>query len=73
MSMAGGGYLPRRFSKEFLTDVARWQELREDHFQIICMVSEIFNPACEWKELLKYENVSKILIKFKTTHAWRQF
>ena len=37
---------------------------------MICMVSEIFNSACEWKELLKkLENTSKIIIKFKTTDA----
>ena len=36
-----------------LTDIARWHEFRENHSQMICMVSDIFNSACEWKELLK--------------------
>ena len=40
-------------NEKVLTDKARRHEFREDHPQIKCMVSEIFNPACEWKELSK--------------------
>ena len=57
--MTGGGYLPS-LGEKFLTDIARWHEFGKDHFQIICMVSEIFNPACEWKELYqKFRSSSK--------------
>ena len=51
--MAGSGYLPRRFGEKFFTDIARWHEFGEDHFQVMCMVSEIFNLACEWKGFSK--------------------
>ena len=36
-----------------LTDIARWHEFRENYSQMIRMVSDIFNSACERKELLK--------------------
>ena len=69
MSVAGSGYLPRRFGEKFLTDIARWNEFGEDHFQIMCMVSEIF----ETPEKGVFKNKNILYQKFCSSSKRRMF